>query len=76
MSVGYGSTTFSSPQRVSENPPGYSPMYSTSIIAMPYSGADVAALWVGDESGTKKLFWDQLSAIIPVETDFIHSKCG
>ncbi len=66
-SVGYGSTTFSSPQRVSENPPGYSPLYSTSILAMPYSGADVAALWVGDESGTKKLFWDQLSAIIPVE---------
>lgn len=67
VSVGYGSTTFTSPQRVSENPPEYSPMYSTSILAMPYSGADVAALWVGDDSGTKKLFWDKLSAIIPVE---------
>ena len=71
-SVPYASTTFSSPQQISENPPAYSPLYSTSILAMPYSGADVAALWVGDESGTKKLFWDKLSAIIPVElTSFL-----
>ena len=66
-SVGYGSTTFSSPQRISENPPEYSPAYSTSMVAMPYSSGDVAALWVGDQSGTKKLFLDQLSAVIPVE---------
>ena len=50
-SVNYGSTTFSPSERVSENPPGYSPLYSTSIMAMPYSGADVSALWVGDASG-------------------------
>ena len=66
-SVVYGSTTFTTPQRISENPPEYSPLYSTAIMAMPYSGADVAALWVGDASGTKKLFFDKLSAIIPVE---------
>jgi len=73
-SVNYGSTTFSPSERISENPPAYSPMYSTSILAMPYSGADVAALWVGDASGTKKLFWDKLSAIIPVElTSFTSS---
>ncbi len=77
QSVAYGSTTFSSIQQLSENPPGYSPLYSTSILAMPYSGADVAALWVGDESGTKKLFWDKLSAIIPVElTSFTANVSG
>jgi hypothetical protein len=44
---------------------------------MHYSTSDVAALWVGDESGTKKLFWDQLSAIIPVElTSFTFSADG
>jgi hypothetical protein len=76
-SVNYGSTTFSPSERISENPPGYSPFYSTSIIAMPYSGADVAALWVGDASGTKKLFFDKLSAIIPVElTSFTASVSG
>jgi len=66
-SVNFGSTTFSPSERISENPPGYSPFYSTSIMAMPYSGADVAAFWIGDASGTKKLFFDKLSAIIPVE---------
>jgi hypothetical protein len=76
-SVDYGSTTFSPSERISENPPGYSPFYSTSIIAMPYSGADVAALWVGDASGTKKLFFDKLSAIIPVElTSFTANVSG
>jgi hypothetical protein len=76
-SVNYGSTTFSPSERVSENPPGYSQFYSTSILAMPYSGADVAALWVGDASGTKKLFFDKLSAIIPVElTSFTASVSG
>jgi hypothetical protein len=44
---------------------------------MKYSGDDVAALWVGDESGTKKLFWDKLSAIIPVElTSFTANVSG
>ncbi|MCU0406972.1 MAG: T9SS type A sorting domain-containing protein [Ignavibacteriaceae bacterium] len=66
-SVNFGSTTFSPSERISENPPGYPSSYLTSIMAMPYSGADVAALWVGDASGTKKLFFDKLSAIIPVE---------
>lgn len=76
-SVTYGSSTFSTAQRVSENPPEYSPFYSTSILAMPYSGADVAALWVGDASGSKKLFWDKLSAIIPVElTSFTANVSG
>lgn len=76
-SVNFGSTTFSPSERVSENPPGYSPLYSTSIMAMPYSGADVSALWVGDASGTKKLFFDKLSAIIPVElTSFTSSISG
>jgi hypothetical protein len=77
QSVPYGSTTFSSTEQLSENPPAFSPLYSTSILAMPYSGADVAALWVGDESGTKKLFWDKLSAIIPVElTSFTANVSG
>ena len=76
-SVPYASTTFSTSEQLSENPPAYSPLYSTSILAMPYSGADVAALWVGDESGTKKLFWDKLSAIIPVElTSFTANVSG
>lgn len=65
-SVEHGSTVFSAPVRVSENPPEYSPLYSTSIVSLPYSGTDVAALWVGDD-GSKKLFFDKLSAVIPVE---------
>jgi hypothetical protein len=33
---------------------------------MHYSSSDVAALWVGDQGG-RKLFWDKLSAVVPVE---------
>jgi hypothetical protein len=66
-SVSYGSTTFTASQRISENPPSYSPNYSTSILPMHYSASDVAALWVGNVGSTKKLFFDKFSAIIPVE---------
>lgn len=73
----YGSSTFGTPQRVSESPPVYSPYYSPTILPMHYSSSDVAALWVGDDGGTLKLFWDQLSAIIPVElTSFTASING
>ncbi|GIK20715.1 MAG: T9SS type A sorting domain-containing protein [Ignavibacteriaceae bacterium] len=65
-SVSHGSSTFSAPVHVSDNPPEYSQFYSTSIISLQFSGADVAALWVGND-GSKKLFFDKLSAIIPVE---------
>ncbi|MDT3694769.1 MAG: T9SS type A sorting domain-containing protein [Ignavibacterium sp.] len=65
-SVSHGSSTFSAPVHVSDNPPEYSPFYSTSLISLPYSGSDVAALWVGND-GSKRLFFDKLSAIIPVE---------
>jgi len=72
-SVVRGSTTFSAPVRVSENPPEYSPFYSTSIVSLPYSGTDVATLWVGND-GSKKLLFDKLSAVIPVElTSFTAS---
>jgi hypothetical protein len=77
VEVSYGSSTFSSPERVSENPPEYSPFYSTSVVPMRYSGDDVAALWVGVSGSGKKLFWDKLSAIIPVElTSFTASVSG
>jgi len=77
MDAVYGSPAFSIPVRVSENPPEYSPYYSTSIVSMKYSGDDVAALWVGESSGGKKLFWDKLSAIIPVElTSFTANVSG
>ena len=75
--AGYGSSTFGSLEKVSENPPVYSPYYSPSILPMHYSSGDVAALWVGDDGATMKLFWDQLSAIIPVElTSFTASSSG
>ena len=73
----YGSSTFGSLEQVSENPPVYSPTYSSSILPMHYSSGDVAALWVGNDGATMKLFWDQLSAIIPVEmTSFTASTSG
>jgi len=73
----YGSSTFGAPQRVSENPPVYSTFYSPTILPMHYSSGDVGAMWVGDDGATLKLFWDQLSAIIPVElTSFTASAKG
>ena len=69
----YGSSTFGNLTQVSENPPVYSPYYSPSVLKMTYSGADVAALWVGDDGATMKLFWDQLSAIIPIELNSFTS---
>ena len=66
ISVNYGSSAFTAPENISENPPVFSPNYSPAILPMHFSSADVAALWVSDQGG-RKLFWDQLSAIIPVE---------
>jgi hypothetical protein len=67
ITVDNGSTIFSDPELISEHTPIPSANYSNSIVPMHYSAADVGALWVGDDAGTNKLFWDQLSAIIPVE---------
>lgn len=67
-SVNYGSSTFSSPERISEVPPVYSANgYSPQIVTMPFSNNDVGALWVGDDAGIRKLYWDVESWIIPVE---------
>ncbi len=67
-SVNYGSSTFSGPERISEVPPVYSAnSYSPQIVNMPVSNNDVGALWVGDDAGSRKLYWDLESWIIPVE---------
>jgi hypothetical protein len=66
ITVTFGSSSFSNSFRVSENPLVASPNYSPAILPMHFSNADVAALWVGEQGG-RKLFWDKLSAVIPVE---------
>lgn len=76
--VNYGSSTFSSPERISEVPPVYSANgYSPQIVSMPFSNNDVGALWVGDIAGNRKLYWDVKSWIIPVElSSFTASVAG
>jgi len=77
ITVDHGSSTFSQPQIISENPPSYSPKYSPTMFPMHFSLADIGALWVGDQGGNLKLFWDKLSAVIPVElTSFTASVSG
>jgi hypothetical protein len=67
-SVNYGSSVFSDAERISEVPPVYSANgYSPQIVTMPFSNNDVGALWVGDDAGSRKLYWDVESWVIPVE---------
>lgn len=68
ISVNYGSSTFSAPERISEVPPVYSARgYSPQIVRMPFSNNDVGVLWVGEDAGNRKIYWDVESWIIPVE---------
>lgn len=66
--VNFGSSTFSSPESISEIPPVYSANnYTPRIVNMVFSGNDLGVLWVGDDAGSKKLVWDVESWVIPVE---------
>ena len=76
--VPFGSGTFSSPERISENPPVYSAaMYVPRMVNLPFSGGDLGVLWVGEDGANKRLFWDVESWIIPVElVSFTSSVIG
>jgi hypothetical protein len=73
-----GSETFSTPERISENPPVYSAaMYAPRMVNLPFSGGDLGVLWVGEDGANKRLFWDVESWIIPVElVSFTSSVIG
>jgi hypothetical protein len=63
----YGGS-FSTPIQISEFAPVYSDrLYLPQIIPMPFTGNDFGALWVGRNSSEKKLYWDRLRSVIPVE---------
>jgi len=63
----YGGT-FSTPTQISNTPPAFSDrMYLPQLITMPYNDNDLGVLWVGENSAERKLYWDRLRAIIPVE---------
>jgi len=62
----YGGS-FGPPVQVSSIPPCYSDaMYIPQLISMPLSN-DIGALWVGENASGRKLYWDRLLAVIPVE---------
>ena len=67
-SVPYGSTTFSAFERINEYPVVYSANnYSPKLIAINIPVRDVSAIYVGETGAGKKVFFDKLSRIIPVE---------
>ena len=67
-SVPYGSATFSTFEMINEYPLVYSAnMYSPKLIPFNVPGRDVSAIYVGEISANKKVFFDKLSRIVPVE---------
>ena len=67
-SVPYGSTTFSASEMINEYPLVYSAnMYSPKLISINVPLRDVSAAYVGETGANKKVFFDKLSRIIPVE---------
>lgn len=76
--VASGSETFSTPERISENPPVYSSlMYMPRLVNLPFSADDLGVLWVGEFGTDRGLFWDVESWVIPVElVSFTSSVIG
>lgn len=76
--VASGSETFSTPERISENPPVYSSlMYAPRLVNLPFSADDLGVLWVGESGTDRGLFWDVESWVIPVElVSFTSSVIG
>ncbi|QQS35609.1 MAG: T9SS type A sorting domain-containing protein [Ignavibacteriales bacterium] len=67
-SVPYGSATFSSVERINDNPMVYSNnMYAPKIIGINVPVRDVSAVYVGETGANKKIYLDKLSRIVPVE---------
>lgn len=67
-SVPYGSTTFSASEMINEYPLVYSAnMYSPKLISINVPLRDVSTAYVGETGANKKVFFDKLSRIIPVE---------
>ena len=67
-SVPYGSAAFSTFEMINEYPVVYSAnMYSPKLVPIYVPGRDVSAIYVGETGANKKVFFDKLSRIIPVE---------
>lgn len=67
-SVPYGSATFSSFEMINEYPLVYSAnMYSPKLISINVPARDISAIYVGETGANKKVYFDKLSRIIPVE---------
>jgi hypothetical protein len=63
----FGSTTFTGLTRVSDYPPApYTLRYTNSLVNL-YTTNDVGVAYVGLNGTNKKLYWDRLLAIVPVE---------
>jgi hypothetical protein len=59
-----GSSTFSTPLRISERAPAYSPSrgYIPTAVEFYDANNDVGALWAGFEGTNRRLYWDRLRA--------------
>ncbi len=67
-SVPYGSAAFSPVQRINDYPMVFSSNnYIPKLISTSVPARDAFAVYIGETSGGKKLFVDNLSAVIPVE---------
>ncbi|MBK7629159.1 MAG: hypothetical protein IPJ23_00120 [Ignavibacteriales bacterium] len=67
-SLPYGSATFSSFEMINEYPLVYSAnMYSPKLIPINVPARDISAIYVGETGANKKVYFDKLSRIVPVE---------
>lgn len=71
----FGSATFTGLTQISDYPPeAYNGKYSNGLVQLPTTN-DVGVLYVGVNGTSKKLYWDRLLAVVPVElTSFSANK--
>jgi len=71
----FGSASFTGLTQISDYPPEtYNGRYSNALVPLPVTN-DVGVLYVGVNGANKKLYWDRLTAVVPVElTSFSANK--
>jgi hypothetical protein len=61
--------TFSTPEQISEHPPGWSARdYVPGVVEL-YNTSDAGALWVGLDGSDKRVYWDRFLAVVSVNNN-------
>ncbi|MBZ0200585.1 MAG: T9SS type A sorting domain-containing protein, partial [Ignavibacteriaceae bacterium] len=69
----YGSAQFTGLTNISDFPPApYTTNYSSQLVTL-NNTSDVGVIYVGMDGNNKKLYWDRLLAVIPVELTSFYS---